>query len=126
MKKYVILGSILTVTIVVIFFLNNKGQSITRGSIITDSVHSEDIECNRDYKNILLSLELENTSSDEEMSVRVIDPNGNIIDEKKVEKNDSLNYEKATEGIKGMYKIEFNKNNDTSSYSYKINFKGEN
>ena len=128
MKKYIFSISIVILLVILggLFLINNKKQSLISGQTITTKNHSEIINCNNDYKNVLINLKVDNTNCNEQLKIKIMNPNGNIVDNLSIKKNDNIKYEKKIKGIKGQYKIEFNKNSCNGTYAYTIDFNGNN
>lgn len=131
MKKKIIL-SILTIVLLIslftisIFIKNIKTQSYTVGKIITELDHIELLNCNYNYNYFSINIKIDNSNNNENISFKIYDPKEVLLDEIKVEKNDSINYSNDFDGIKGDYKVVFSQNNGIPNYNFTIDTYGKN
>ena len=122
MKRYITDALVVLFIVYLIFWGKHEEHGFSQSGTVINSTYSQIINCNSNYKKITLNIDLNNTSSEDEVKVKIIDPNGNLLCEEKANKNDSLNFKKTEKGIKGDYRVEFEKGNDTSSYNFTSTF----
>lgn len=128
MKKILIGCSIVfIITIFSMVIINNiKKQNTIINKTVTDSQKTEIVTCNSNYKNVVLKIKIDSSKLSDNLNMTILSPDDGVIDTVDIAKNDVINYEKKLSGIRGDFKVQFNKTDNSSSYNYTIDFSASN
>lgn len=128
-KKLIIILTFLIVAILAagyLYMYSIKEQSITFGSKVKESKYSKEFECNFNYKNVRIDIEVDNLKSEENLEYIIKKPNGDIAAKGEVGVNDKINKKFELDGMRGVWKVEFLKMDSYGEFNYELAFEGNN
>lgn len=109
-----------------VFYISTKEQWLTYSGTFNGMSFVQKIPCDYNYKKININLEVKNKTSINNVKYDIKKPNGEVLASGIINSGDNKKIVKNFMGIKGTWKVELSREKSDKSFSYSLNFKGNN